>query len=283
MDDPEEIGVRRSSLPEPLVQLGRRPRRTSPTHSLRGERDRSENDDLYHRRRLAGGGGGGRVTRPPGSEEPAGSTGSVTSTGRAVSRRTPTSVEAQRITNQKGPCSSYLRGPFNYFRACRRPSIKSHPRDRTGNAGRRTRDVTVNDEENACPTAPRPPTSERAALLAAYDAQLRGVAEVQGAVSWDQSGPLWRALFNDGAFVSYESLAELGSVEAVDRLIADTVELHVVAPPGPGVRVEDPRSRLAAGARRPPARARPRAGRGRDRDGRGGERTSRSTSSCPTA
>jgi GNAT superfamily N-acetyltransferase len=66
--------------------------------------------------------------------------------------------------------------------------------------------------------------TERAALLAAYDAQLRGVAEVQGAVSWDQSGPLWRALFNDGAFVSYESLEELGSVEAVDQLIGDTVE-----------------------------------------------------------
>ena len=36
---------------------------------------------------------------------------------------------------------------------------------------------------------------ERATLLAAYDAQLRGAAEVQGAVSWDRSGPLWRALF----------------------------------------------------------------------------------------
>jgi GNAT superfamily N-acetyltransferase len=64
---------------------------------------------------------------------------------------------------------------------------------------------------------------ERAALLAAYDAQLRGVAEVQGAVSWDRSGPLWRALFNDGAFVSYESLEGLGSVDAVEGLIADTV------------------------------------------------------------
>jgi len=64
---------------------------------------------------------------------------------------------------------------------------------------------------------------ERAALLAAYDTQLRGVAEVQGAQSWDQSGPLWRGLFNDGAFVSYESLESLGSVEAVDRLIGETV------------------------------------------------------------
>jgi len=64
---------------------------------------------------------------------------------------------------------------------------------------------------------------ERATLLAAYDAQLRGAAEVQGAVSWDRSGPLWRALFNDSGFVSYESLASLGSAEAVDALIADTV------------------------------------------------------------
>jgi GNAT superfamily N-acetyltransferase len=65
---------------------------------------------------------------------------------------------------------------------------------------------------------------ERARLLAAYDAQLRGSAEVQGAVSSDHVGPLWRALFNDGAFVSYESLEGLGSVEAVDRLIDETVD-----------------------------------------------------------
>jgi GNAT superfamily N-acetyltransferase len=71
---------------------------------------------------------------------------------------------------------------------------------------------------------------ERAALLAAYDAQLRGEAEVQGAVSWDQSGPLWRGLFNDGAFVSYESLEGLGSLEAVDRLIGDTVDYFAALP-----------------------------------------------------
>lgn len=72
--------------------------------------------------------------------------------------------------------------------------------------------------------------SDAAALLAAYDAQLRGVAEVQGAVNWDHVGPLWRALFTDGAFVSYESLEELGTVEEVDRLIADTVA-HFAAIP----------------------------------------------------
>ena len=65
---------------------------------------------------------------------------------------------------------------------------------------------------------------QRAALLAAYDQQLRGAAEVQGAVSSDRSGPLWRCLFNRGGFVSYESLESLGTVEAIDSLIAETVE-----------------------------------------------------------
>lgn len=66
-----------------------------------------------------------------------------------------------------------------------------------------------------------PEGPDRAALLAAYDSQLRGEAEVQGAVSWDHVGPLWRALFHDGAFVSYESLE---GVDDVDALIAGTVE-----------------------------------------------------------
>jgi GNAT superfamily N-acetyltransferase len=64
---------------------------------------------------------------------------------------------------------------------------------------------------------------ERAALLAAYDVQLRGEAEVQGALSWDRSGPLWRAWFRREGFVSYEALDGLGSLEAVDDLIAETV------------------------------------------------------------
>ncbi len=70
-------------------------------------------------------------------------------------------------------------------------------------------------------------------LLAAYDAQLRGVAEVQGSVSWDRSGPLWRGLFTDSGFVSYESLESLGSIEAVDALIAETVA-HFAALPEVG-------------------------------------------------
>ena len=71
---------------------------------------------------------------------------------------------------------------------------------------------------------------QRAALLAAYDEQLRGAAEVQGAVSSDRSGPLWRCLFNRGGFVSYESLESLGTVEAIDSLIAETVEFFSSRP-----------------------------------------------------
>jgi GNAT superfamily N-acetyltransferase len=77
------------------------------------------------------------------------------------------------------------------------------------------------------PDGSRATDEERAALLAAYDAQLRGKAEVQGAVSWDGSGPLWRALFTDGAFISYESLE---GVDDVDALIAATVA-HFAAIP----------------------------------------------------
>ncbi len=63
-------------------------------------------------------------------------------------------------------------------------------------------------------------TDDAAALLAAYDAQLRGDAEMAGALSWDRFGPLWRALFSSGGFISYESLE---GVADVDGLIAETV------------------------------------------------------------
>lgn len=68
------------------------------------------------------------------------------------------------------------------------------------------------------------------ALLAAYDAQLRGAAEVQGAVSCDQDGPLWRALSHRSGFVSYESLESLGSVEEVDALVGRTVAYFSAQP-----------------------------------------------------
>ncbi|MGC4111186.1 MAG: GNAT family N-acetyltransferase [Nocardioides sp.] len=72
-------------------------------------------------------------------------------------------------------------------------------------------------------TDPRESADERARLLEAYDAQLRGAAEMQGSVSSDRSGPLWRGLFHTSGFVSYESLAGLGDVDAVDALIEQTV------------------------------------------------------------
>lgn len=66
-------------------------------------------------------------------------------------------------------------------------------------------------------------TDERASLLAAYDEQLRGLAEVQGALSWDRDGPLYRALFERGGFVSYESLA---GVDDIDDLIGRSVAYY---------------------------------------------------------
>ena len=64
---------------------------------------------------------------------------------------------------------------------------------------------------------------QREELLAAYDEQLRGTAEVAGAEIWDHVGPLWRAIYPHGGFVSYESLEGLGDVAAVDALIGETV------------------------------------------------------------
>ena len=100
-------------------------------------------------------------------------------------------------------------------------------------------------------TTRRTMTDDAAALLAAYDAQLRGAAEVQGSGSWDRSGPLWRAKFSHGGFVSYETLE---GVADVDALIAETVAYFAGDPAMRGVRVEDPRPRLAARPRRPARR-----------------------------
>jgi hypothetical protein len=77
-------------------------------------------------------------------------------------------------------------------------------------------------------TTRRTMTPEPAAtLLAAYDAQLRGAAEVAGSLSWDRSGPLWRGVFPTSGFVSYESLEE---IDDVDALIADTVAFFAGIP-----------------------------------------------------
>jgi GNAT superfamily N-acetyltransferase len=64
------------------------------------------------------------------------------------------------------------------------------------------------------------PDPQAPGLLAAYDAQLRGAAEVAGSLSSDRSGPLWRGVFSTSGFVSYESL---DGVEDVDALIEETV------------------------------------------------------------
>jgi hypothetical protein len=70
-------------------------------------------------------------------------------------------------------------------------------------------------------------TTDAAALLTAYDAQLRGAAEVAGSLSWDRSGPLWRGVFPTSGFVSYESLE---GVDDLDALIAETVAFYAGLP-----------------------------------------------------
>lgn len=66
-------------------------------------------------------------------------------------------------------------------------------------------------------------------LLAAYDGQLRGVAEVRGAPAWDRSGPLWRATYGDAGQVSYEPL-RAPDVARLPELVAETVA-HYAADP----------------------------------------------------
>ncbi len=56
-------------------------------------------------------------------------------------------------------------------------------------------------------------------LLAAYDAQLRGAAEVGSAASFDRAGPLWRTRFGDYGFVTYEQLDDAD----VEQLVAGAV------------------------------------------------------------
>jgi hypothetical protein len=120
VDHPEEIAKARNPPAEPLVVGGPGAIELLP-------RTPSGESGIGRRRRsappppgLPGGSGGGRVTRPPGSEEPTGSTGSVTSTGRVVNRRTPASCRGPTDHQPKGPCRSYRQGPFNYFPSPRR-------------------------------------------------------------------------------------------------------------------------------------------------------------------
>lgn len=65
--------------------------------------------------------------------------------------------------------------------------------------------------------------SDPLALRDAYDAQLRGLAEMQRAVAVDTDGPIHRGVFSEGrGFVSYRSLEGLDGT-ALDELIGRTV------------------------------------------------------------
>lgn len=70
-------------------------------------------------------------------------------------------------------------------------------------------------------------SQSRAALLAAYDEQLRGEAEVSGAERWDRSGPLFRAVLSRGGFVSYDNL---DGVDDLDALIVGTIAFFAAIP-----------------------------------------------------
>jgi len=63
---------------------------------------------------------------------------------------------------------------------------------------------------------------DAAALLAAYDDQLRREAEVRRAAVLEEAGPSLRGVFPWGGFVTYRDLAGLEG-EELDALIADTV------------------------------------------------------------
>ncbi|THF86285.1 GNAT family N-acetyltransferase [Deinococcus sp. KSM4-11] len=69
----------------------------------------------------------------------------------------------------------------------------------------------------------------RAALLAAYDAQLREDSEMASADAFDRAGPLYRGVFGDRGFVTYRDLGGLTG-SALDDLIAQTVEHYAANP-----------------------------------------------------
>jgi alkylated DNA nucleotide flippase Atl1/GNAT superfamily N-acetyltransferase len=73
---------------------------------------------------------------------------------------------------------------------------------------------------------PRRVPTDAAALLAAYDSQLRGEAEVSSAPWWDQAGPLWRAAWGTSGMVSYE---DLGGHD-LERLVAETLAFFGARP-----------------------------------------------------
>src|SRR5215218_6786904 len=184
--------------------------RTLLTRFLREERDQVGDDDPYGGRPACWEGRrGGPVTGPPGSQEPTGSTGNVTRT-RSLARAT--GLPGVIATGRALIAHTY-EGPS---------SVSARAARRGGRCIFQSRRM-AESRMLSVPTARsrRTMTDDAAALLAAYDAQLRGVAEVQGSQSWDRYGPLWRAVSRPRGFVSYESLEGVGDVDA---LIAATVE-----------------------------------------------------------
>ncbi|MGA8846102.1 MAG: MGMT family protein, partial [Nocardioides sp.] len=65
-----------------------------------------------------------------------------------------------------------------------------------------------------------------ARLLAAYDRQLRGEAEVAISPCWDTAGPLWRAVYGDQGLVTYEDLSGYD----LAALVAETVAYFSAIP-----------------------------------------------------
>jgi hypothetical protein len=119
VEDPGELEVRRDSAPEPLVPPSSDPvellPRTPSGESGIGRRRRSVPPPPACRR-----GWRWPVTRPSGSEEPAGSTGSVTSTGQAVNRWTPASCRGPAGHHRRALVAHTDEGPS---------TISAHVRD----------------------------------------------------------------------------------------------------------------------------------------------------------
>ena len=63
------------------------------------------------------------------------------------------------------------------------------------------------------------PQPSAAELLAVYDAQLRGEAEVYDALSWTRDGLLYRGVFDRKGFVSYVSLDGVDVARLIQRTI----------------------------------------------------------------
>ena len=115
-------------------------------------------------------------------------------------------------------------GPVPWWRVVRAdgslpPSHHDEARARYLEEGTPLRRSGISVDLAAAFWQPRRVTSTAADLRAAYDAQLRGVAEVALSPWSDTAGPLWRAVFGDQAFFTYEDLCG----HDVSAVLADTL------------------------------------------------------------